>query len=87
MIEEKDLDKLLDLNTPNVGPSGVDYSADVFSTIVELEFQYMTDENLDIAIFTSFLKTFVVKQAWVDNKIWTNPGCLEDGVYCRIQRK
>ena len=55
--------------------------------MVEIEVQFMKDGAIDSEIFKSFFKTFIIKQDWVDNTIWTNVGCLEDGIYCKIQRK
>ena len=62
-------------------------SAVLFATMVELEFQFMTDDELDVVIFTGFMSSFVVSNEWVDHTIWTNPSCLEDGIYWKIQRK
>ena len=77
----------LDLISPKEGPSGIVSNDEVFSTMVQLEFQFMTDDELDVAIFTSFMNSFVVTNEWVDHIIWTNPSCLEDGIYCKIERK
>ena len=77
----------LDLITPEGEPSGIVSNEELFSTMVELEFQFMTDDELDVVIFTGFMSSFVVSNEWVDHTIWTNPSCLEDGIYCKIQRK
>ena len=77
----------LDLITPEGEPSGIVSNDELFSTMVELEFQFMTDDELDVSVFTLFMTSFVVRNEWVDHTIWTNPSCLEDGIYCKIQRK
>ena len=75
----------LDLITPPLEKSGiVDMDTElsetekIFSTMVEIEVQFMDDnrEGLAISIFRAFFSSFVVKDSWVDNKIWIDPGCL-----------
>ena len=73
----------LDRITPLRENSGiVNNDNEVFSTMVELEIQFMADttEGLEISIFRSFLSTYIAKDgtSWVDNTLWIDPDCLLD---------
>jgi hypothetical protein len=70
----------LDLNTPPLESSGLVTSNEVFSTMVEIEVQFMDDnrDGLAISIFRAFFSSFIVKDGWVDNTLWIDPACLAE---------
>ena len=71
----------------------------IYSTMVEIEIQFLTDDNpdLDPTTFTSFFPVWVLnsqnpsKTGWIDRKIWINPLCVQDmqadRQKCKINRK
>ena len=73
----------LDRITPRRENSGiVNNENEVFSTMVELEIQFMADTveegSLEISIFRSFLSTYIAKENWVDNTLWIDEDCVID---------
>ena len=87
----------LDLHTPEGSGSGLVDGADAFSTMVEMEIQFIDDpeseeDNVNIGIFSQFFTDWVIQGDWVNNTIWTNNKCLTDPILkilkgCRIEGK
>ena len=59
----------------------------IYSTMVEIEIQFLTDDNpdLDPTSFNSFFDAWVLnsqnadkKTGWIDRKIWIDPLCVQD---------
>lgn len=86
LIDDLDLITLRDDND-NLLPSGDLANAPVYSTMVEVEIQFLTDNNpdLDPTTFKSFLPAWVIENSWIDNTLWIHPDCWEDmkGTYLR----
>ena len=105
MIDDLDLitkrDDKDNLLTSGEVPRFSDEATDepIYSTMVEIEIQFLTDDNpdLDPTNFNSFFPAWVLnsqnpsKTGWIDRKIWINPLCVQDmqadRQKCKIIRK
>ena len=50
----------------------------IFSTMVDIEIQFLTDSNpdLDPTQFRSMIPSWVIEYNWIDNIIWINPDSM-----------
>ena len=76
-----------DEHTPEGEKSGLS-AAEVYSTMVELEVQFLEKEiEANTAIFIDFFKLLIVQNDWVADTLWLNKKCLDDNTYCKILRE
>ena len=75
-----------DEHTPEGEKSGVS-EVEVYSTMVELEVQFLEKDAADYGLFIEFFKSFIVQNDWVADTLWLNKKCLDDNTYCKILRE